>query len=116
MIGSGDLRHRVTVQTLAERTDGHDGYDDSPVPVLSRAPAQVEPLEGRALERAQAMDPRITHRVTLRYWRNYVADLAGGRGQVVYHDVVDRTFDIAAPPIDVGERHVELQLLCKESA
>jgi len=32
--------------------------------------AQVEPLSGRKLELAQRQEPRVTHRVTLRYCGN----------------------------------------------
>lgn len=116
MLPAGDLRHRVTVTTVIEVSDGHDGLVDTPVTVWTRVPARVNPLVGRDLENARQIDPRISHEVTLRYWKAYPTDLDGGRAKLVYHDLADREFEIISPPVDVDERHIELKLLCKELA
>lgn len=118
---AGDLRQRVTVQVRTEGSDGHDGLVETWAPVQpARRSAQVLPLVGRDLERAQQVDPRVSHRMRLRYWRTYQADLDGGRVHVVYHPTSDsaddRTFEIVSPPIDLEERHIELQVLCREAA
>jgi head-tail adaptor len=118
-MNAGDLRHRVTIQTLTEVSDGHDGFSDptwASVARLRRLPARVRPLAGRDLERARQVDPRISHDVTLRYWQAYTTDLDGGRARLVYHDLADRTFEIVGPPVDAEEKHVELTMLCKEAA
>lgn len=117
MLPAGDLRHRVTIQSVPEVSDGHDGFTDgTPVAVHARVPAYVKPLQGRELERSRQIDPRLSHEITMRYWRNYTADLAGGRTQLVYHDDEDRTFEIVSPPVDVQEAHVMLQFSCREEA
>lgn len=116
MVPAGALRQRVTVQTVTEVSDGHDGYTDTTVTVHARIPARVQPLMGRDLERARQIDPRISHEVCLRYWRAYATDLDGGRVTLVYHDHADRRLEVIGPPIDVDERHVELRLLCREAA
>lgn len=116
---AGALRQRVSVQARTETTDEHDGYAaDSWTTSRSRIAAHVEPLVGRDLERAQQVDPRISHRVRLRYWRAYLDDCDGGRAHLVYHPSSDseddRTFEIVTPPVDVDERHVEIQVWCRE--
>src|SRR5262245_16548471 len=116
MTTAGEYRQRVTIQTRAEVSDGHDGLTESWTNVHARWPARVLPLAGRDLERARQIDPRISHEVTFRYWRDYPTDLDGGRARLVYHGLTDRSFEIVGPPIDVDELHVELMMLCREAA
>lgn len=116
MISSGALMHRVTIQKQTETSDGHKGFTETWPTLHARVPARVRPLVGRDLERAHQIDPRISHEVSLRYWKNYRTDLVGGRVRLVYHDITDRTFEIVAPPIDADEKHVELTLACREAA
>lgn len=113
---AGTLRQRVTIEQRSKTSDGHDGYVTTWTPAHTRIPGKVAPLLGRDLERARQIDPRITHEVTLRFWRNYRNDLDGGRARIVYHDTTDRIFEIVGPPVDVDERHVELRQTCKEAA
>lgn len=121
MLTAGELRHRVTIQARAETSDGHGGFTDPTwSTVRSRVAAKVRPLAGRDLERARQIDPRVSHEVTLRYWRDYPTDLDGGRTRLLYHPSSnssdDRTFEIVTPPIDVEERHEALQVMCREAA
>ena len=115
-----ERRHRVSIESLTETSDGHDGLTDTWTPLRRRWPARVRPLAGRDLERAQQIDPRISHEVTFGYWRGYQADLKGGRVRLVYHPTAtaadDRTFEIVGAPVDVDERHVEITMLCREAA
>src|SRR5262245_44579704 len=112
---AADLNKVVTCESPVEISDGHDGLITAWLPVApERRPAAVLPLQGRELERARQVDPRISHDVILRYWPAYPADLKGGRSQIVYHDVTDRRFEIVTPPIDVEEAHVFLRMQCRE--
>lgn len=117
VLPAGALRQRVSVQVKAKVSDGHDGFlPDQWSSVQPRIAARVTPLAGRDLERARQIDPRISHEVTLRYWRAYRVDLNGGRASLLYHDgTSDRRFEIVAPPVDVDEQHVQLRLLCREA-
>jgi len=117
-MNAGRLIHRVTVQTLTEASDGHDGL----VPTWTdsdrvRIAARVEPLNGRDLDRARQVDPRASHSVTLRFWSAYGTDLKAGRSRLVFHDgdVGDRTLEIVEPPREVEPR-VSLVMTCKEAA
>src|SRR5262245_55743049 len=114
------MPHRITVQERTETDDGHGGHTDAWSTLHARIPARVQPLQGRDLERAHQIDPRISHEVTLRFWRNYFGDLDGGRVRLVYHlsNLLsdDRTFEIVSPPIDVDEAHDTLRMLVREAA
>lgn len=68
---------------------------------------RVEPINGRERFLAQQMTPELTHKITVRYCRGYTVTPAW---QVIYDG---RTFGIDAV-IDREERHVYLELLCKE--
>lgn len=116
---ASDLRQRVTLEARTEVSDGHDGYTETWAAVRRRIAAKVQPLQGRDLERARQVDPRISHEVTLRYWRAYQSDLDGGRTRVVYHPTSvaadDRTLEIVSAPVDIQERHAAIVLQCREA-
>lgn len=63
---AGQLRHRVTIQTLAEVQNAF-----GEVPQLWQDAvecwASIEPLSGRELFAAQQVRPEVTHRITMRY-------------------------------------------------
>lgn len=113
----GELRQRVSILAATETSDGHDGKVKAyGTTVRRRIAANVQPLQGRDLERARQIDPRLSHLITLRYWRDYVDELKGGRNRIVYHDLADRTFEIVGPPVDTEEAHVQIVQTCKEAA
>lgn len=111
MTGAGQLKHRVTIKGVIETKTAQFGFTKADLIVAKRTPSFVEPLSGRELERAQQIEPRSTHRVTMRYRTGVKA------GQtLIYHDgrAGDRPFEIVAPPLDIEMNHVELQILCRE--
>jgi SPP1 family predicted phage head-tail adaptor len=105
-ITAGDLRQRIEVQAqrLPVLRDEIGGVTEVWERVGLRW-AQVEPLQGRELEAARAIEARVTHRVTLRY-------MAGLTPQ---HRLLleTRVFNIAAV-LDLEERHIMHQVLCIE--
>ncbi len=116
---AGELPHRVSV--FARTVTGSGDSKTETYAVLAahaRRSANVKPLHGRDLERARQVDPRISHEVTLRYWRDYRAVLVGGRVRLVYHPTSvaaqDRVFELIGPPLDVEEAHVALRVTCRE--
>jgi SPP1 family predicted phage head-tail adaptor len=116
---AGELKDRVSIQTRTETSDGHDGIVEtwaSSREDLKRRPAAVEQLTGRDLYSAQQIDPRLSHRVRLRYWGSYLTDLVGGRARLVYHDRgTDRLFEIVGSPQETVRRR-ELTSMCRELA
>jgi SPP1 family predicted phage head-tail adaptor len=111
-LSAGELWHRVSITKTVEVDDGHGGFEETTVTVASQLPANVEPLAGRDLQYAQQIEPRASYRVRIRFR----ADLSSAQ-TLTYHDNRrgDRLFEIVAPPLDVGERHWDLELLCREA-
>lgn len=107
---AGRLRHRVSIAALQETDDEHHGYASVPLEIASRIPAEVVELSGRALDRAQQIDPRIICEVHVRFR----ADIASGQ-QLTYHDPDrgDRVFEIVGPPVNPEGRRRELVLTVK---
>lgn len=101
---AGQLRHRVTLQSVTRTDDEGGGYseawaDDATVW------AAVEPLEGTEALRGMALTATVTHRIWLRYREGVTAAMR------VQHD--GRTFNVRSV-IDPEERHRELVLLAEE--
>lgn len=100
----GKLRHRITFQ---ERTTTQDSYGQ---PLLTWTDVAtvwgaVEPLNGRELMAAEAVQSEITHQVVIRYRPGITAKM-----RVLYGT---RVFDIQNV-LDENERHRMLTLLCLE--
>lgn len=104
---AGKLRHRVQLQehTTAFNASGDVVETWATVATLWAA---VEPLQGRELFTAQAIDARLTHRVTLRYRDDVTAS------QRILFD--SRILHLLGPPINPEERNRTLQFLCMENA
>lgn len=102
----GAMRHRVTLQRPSAELDSRG----QPVEWMDVATvwAAVEPLRGREFWAAQQVNAEQTVRIRIRYRPGVTSDM-----RVLYGS---RILLLVAPPIDAEERHVELQLLCKEVA
>jgi len=66
MLQLGQLRHRLVHEVAIESRE-LDGGVVTAWDARDVAWGHVEPLSGRKLELAQRQEPRVTHRVTLRY-------------------------------------------------
>jgi len=62
----GELRHLLVHEVAVEDREADGGVVTQWAP-QGVAWGKVEPLSGRKLELAQRQEPRVTHRVTLRY-------------------------------------------------
>ncbi len=107
---AGQLRHRVTIiadenDTLELDDDGHRVPNEQAV---GRAWADVQPLRGNELWRAQQVQPEVTSRVRMRYRSNM-----NSTRRLIDECCDGAEYDVLAV-IDVGGRNRELELLCKE--
>lgn len=102
----GDLRHRVTLQTLTRTDDEGGGYTEAWANAAT-VWAAVEPLEGYERLRAMQVSPTLSHRIRMRYRAGVTS------AQRIRY--AGRAFGISAV-IDPGERHRELHLLCEETS
>lgn len=65
-MNAGELRHRVTIQSLALTSDGMGGQTETWTDFLT-AWASIEPIKGGEHYSAQQLADGITHRITMRY-------------------------------------------------
>ena len=90
MLQLGQLRHRLVHEVAVEGRDPDGGVVTVWEP-RDVAWGHVEPLSGRKLELAQKQEPRVSHRVTLRYHPTLQAmdRLLLGPGRALYvHSVL----------------------------
>lgn len=102
---AGELRHRITIQEFVEQVDEYGTPIGSGWQDVATVWAAVEPIQGREYILLQNTQSELTTRVRIRYRPGIKPAM-----RVVYGT---RIFDIQAV-IDFEERHVELQLMCKE--
>jgi SPP1 family predicted phage head-tail adaptor len=101
----GDLRHRVTVQRPVE-TQSDEGETIETWESLGTYWAAIKPLRGREFWQAQQAHNEVSHRVhmranTLEIKPNYRLVFRGRVFNVLY-------------VMDVEERRITYQILCKE--
>jgi len=108
-MNSGDLSHRIEVQAITKVPDGGGGFVNSWV-ALPGGPgfASIWPLKSEESLEGGRTIAAITHRVRIRYRRVFksswrIKDLFTGR----YYSII-------TAPIDIGDNHQYLEMLCKE--
>ena len=104
---AGQLRHLVTIEQRSSTPDTYGEPAQTWTTLHANQPASIEPLSGRELITAQAVQSDVTHRLRMRY-------VAGVQTK---HRILfgSRVFDIRAVR-DVNERNIELEMLCTEGA
>lgn len=104
---AGMLRHYVTIQSRSTTPDTYGEPAQTWSTLYADQPASVQPLSGRELINAQAIQSDVTHRVRMRYVS----------GVEVKHRILfgSRVLDIRAVR-NVDERGAELEMLCTEGA
>lgn len=102
---AGKLRHLVTVDQRSATPDTYGEPAQTWTPLYTNQPASIEPLSGRELINAQAVQSDVTHRVRMRYVS----------GIETKHRIVfgTRVLDIRAIR-NVDERGIEWEMLCTE--
>lgn len=105
---SGDLKHRIELQLPTKVPDGLGGQTVT-WSTVHTVYASIWPLKGtEALEGGRDVAV-VTHRVRIRFRRGVKAsmrikDLFSGR-----------YFSIVTAPIDLGDQHQWLEMMCKEA-
>lgn len=103
---SGKLRTPIEIQTNTEFDRSGDGGVIPRWVGAFRTFANIEPLTGQQLERAQQIAGKVTHQVTVRYMPGITRQMR------VKHN--DRYLTINAV-LNSGEQNIELKLLCSEA-
>lgn len=100
----GDFRRKIIIQEPSESKDA-EGIVTVTWVDLATVWAAVEPLRGRELFSAQAVTAEPITKIRIRYRSGVRPSM-----RVVYGT---RIFDIQSV-VDTGDRHRELQLMCRE--
>jgi len=103
-INAGDLRHRITFQQEEKIEDGYKGYAVTWKDKISTW-ALIEPLTGREYFYAHQITNEVSHRIIIRYRQDVTASM-----RIKYKN---RIFNIESM-IDLEERHMFLEFLCRE--
>lgn len=101
----GDLRHRVTIQEYSEIVDEYNTPVGGEWQEVCTVWAAVEPIQGREYILLHNTQSELTTRIRIRYRSGIKPAMRVKYG--------DRIFDIQSV-IDPEERHIELQLMCRE--
>lgn len=101
----GKLRHFVRIQNATASQDAYGDTTDTFADV-DEVYASIEPLQGAELFAAQQVDPSVSYRVRMRY-----TDEVTPQTRIVHGT---RTLEVVSV-MDREERHIELELLCKEA-
>ena len=107
---AGDLNRRVAIQARSSSTNSWGQQSTTWSDVLANVPAAIEPLAGRELELARAVNAEVSGRITVRYHPQLANPIAMAGWRVVYAaNGVNRVFNIVgARNIDERNRTVEL--------
>lgn len=100
----GILRHRITIQHPIEGRDSTGGVTVT-WGTFAAVSASVEPLRGRELWAAAAINARTTTRIRIRYLKGVTPKMRVLFGARIY--LIDSV-------INPEERNVEYQLMCQE--
>jgi len=102
---AGRLRHRVSIEQFSATTDEVGDPVETWTPV-DTVWANVLPISGREFFASKQVNAETTHRVFMRYRAALTAN-----HRLVFQG---RVLDISAPPINIGERNIELEIHCTE--
>lgn len=82
---AGKLRHRVTIESLAETQDGTTGAISQAWSTVATVWAAIEPLSGREFLAAQETQSQIVARVVIRYRSDVTAKMRIAHGSELYN-------------------------------
>jgi SPP1 family predicted phage head-tail adaptor len=107
-VQSGDLRHRIELQAQTRTPDGGGGFTTT-WSTVATVYASIWPLKGEESMEGGRVTAAITHRVRIRFRRGVKAswrirDLFSGK-----------YFSIVTAPVDLGDNHQWIELMCKEA-
>ena len=101
----GGLKHRVTLQSYTAASDGMGGEISTWITQRANVPAAIWPVSAAEQVRAGAPTMTLTHRIQIRYYDGIKASWRIKFGT--------RYFSIVSI-VDKDERHVQIDLLCRE--
>lgn len=112
---AGDLRRRIQFQQRVVTLDSFGQQIANWIDVLTNVPANIEPLSGRELIAAQAVNAEVSHRITVRYHPALANPVTTASMRVIYQAAagVTRYFNLASA-MNVDERNRAIELMANE--
>ena len=105
---SGDLRHRITVEAQTRIPDGGGSFTTLWTPVLTNIAASKWPLRSEEQFSGGRTISIASHRIRIRFRRLFKSNWR-------IKDLLTGTyFSIVGAPVDLGDNHQFLEILCKE--
>lgn len=109
-IAAGELRSRITFQTIAQTKDSVGGMVNTPTSAGSYW-AKVEPASGTEKMIGAQNRAIIDYKITTRYLGSVLTVTSGMR--IVYQNEI---YNIIGPPIDVNNEHHTTVMYVKKDA
>ncbi len=106
---AGTLRHTITLERPSGQRDETGERTGAFDPIATDVAAWVQPQRGTERFIRGQIVAGVTHVISLRF-ADYLKDM-DATWRVIYQG---RVLILAAPPIDVDERHQEFELNCIE--
>lgn len=103
---AGDMPHRLIVKNPTAAQDPDYGSSAPTFARVKKIWGSVEPLSGRELIAAQAVEAQTTHRIKTRYHSAITS-----KSRIVHKG---RTLELTMPPLNILERNEQMHLMCKE--
>lgn len=102
----GPMRHKVVIEKLPDTdTQATSGEVSSSFEELSTVHAAIRPMSGKEKERAQHLDAKVTHKITLRFLDDVTPKMRILFGTRVFN-IIDT--------LNIDERGRYLELTCQE--
>ena len=109
------MRRRLLIQQRVVTKDTHGQQQTNWIDLLTGVPADIQPLSGRELEAAQAINAEVTHQIDIRF-HPLLADpvkVAGMRAIYQPSADVKRYFNVHTS-MNVDERNKKITLMASE--
>jgi len=100
----GRLRHRVTIQSATNTSDGMGGYTEA-WGNLDTVWAAIEPFKGDERYEVQKLEADLSHKIILRYRSGILPNMRINFDSKVFEIIYI---------INRDERNIELELHCRE--
>jgi SPP1 family predicted phage head-tail adaptor len=110
VVRSGEYRHRIQFQTLTNTQDGTTGAITRVWTNSFMAWANIEPLNGRELLAAAAVQSTVSHSISVRWRTEFAVDAAADVMRIIYKT---RVFNINTI-MNEDERNRSVTLLVEE--
>lgn len=107
---AGDMRHKIDIQQRSTTQDSFGGQSQTWTNVATGIWADIQPLSGREIMAAEAVQAEVSHTITIRYKASFDDPVAVAAMRAVYGS---RIFNISAK-INVDERNRIIQLSANE--